>query len=98
MVYSGTRAGRDGGSAPVSRPSSPVSASMAGLWKATSVFTRRTITPASDQSAAICSTAPWCPEMTVDVGEELMAATTSVRSPRRRAASSNGSCTSAMAP
>ena len=33
----------------ISRPSSPVRASIAGLWNATSVLTRRTITPSSVQ-------------------------------------------------
>ena len=71
---------------------------MAGLWNATSVLTRRTITPSPDQSRQISSTAATAPDTTVDTGDALMAATTSVRPCSRRSASSNGRRTKAIAP
>jgi hypothetical protein len=71
---------------------------MAGLWNATSVFTRRTTMPCSVQSLLTSSTAATVPEITVDSGEALIAATTSERAPRRSSASAKRSRTNAIAP
>src|SRR5918992_1249747 len=77
VVYKGISAVSDGGNPAVRRPSSSVRASIAGLWNATSVLTRRTITPWSVQPWQTSSTAPMSPEITVDSGDALIAATTS---------------------
>ncbi len=87
-----------GCSVPVRRASSAVSPSIAGLWKATSVFTARTTVPAAAQSAVSARTSSAVPEMTVEDGAALIAATTSVRPARRCSVSAKDSATRAMAP
>ncbi len=74
----------DGAMAAVRRASSVVSGSIAGLWKATSVSTLRTVTPCRAQVPHTCATASAAPQITVDAGDALMAATTSARPSRRR--------------
>ena len=71
---------------------------MAGLWNATSVFTSRVTMPSADQSAAMARTSSAVPEMTVDSGEALIAATTWVWPARRCSASANDNATRAIAP